>query len=138
MRTLYCSILFLTASLFAADPVNVAGTWQISWDVRLGTAHATVQLKQDGGKLSGTFQQTAVSAPLSGSVQGKNISFDVDFPGPRPYTIEFTGAIDGEKISGKSRAKGVEGGGAYPGTAAKSFSPTIPGPQSARRNPKID
>src|SRR5580704_7719809 len=113
MRILYsfALVLILTAGLLASDPANVAGTWQISWQVRLGTAHATVQLTQDGSKLSGTFQEMGVSSHLSGSVQDKNISFDVEFPGPRPYTIEFTGTVEGEKINGKSRAKNVEGAG---------------------------
>ena len=72
-------------------------------------------LKQDGSKLTGTFEQTQVSSALSGSIQGKNIQFDVRFEGKRPYIIAFTGTVDGDKISGKSGAKDVEGAGAYLG-----------------------
>jgi hypothetical protein len=118
----------------AGDQANVAGTWQVSWQVRLGTARATVQLKQDGSTLSGTFQEMAVSSNLTGGIQGKNISFDVHFPGPRPYTIEFTGTVDGEKISGKSFAKGVEGAGAYLGHGGEVVQPDHP--WTASRSPE--
>jgi hypothetical protein len=134
MPTLYFSFFVLSTCLMAGDPANVAGTWQISWQVRLGAAHATVQLTQDGAKLSGTFQEMGVSSHLSGSVEGKNISFDVEFPGPRPYTIEFTGTVEGEKISGKSRAKDVEGAGAYLGHGGEVVQPDHP--WTASRSPE--
>jgi hypothetical protein len=134
MRIIYCSVLALTASLMAGTQANVAGTWQISWQVRLGTAHATVELKQDGSKLSGLFEEMGVSSHLSGNIQGKDISFDVAFPGPRPYTIEFMGTVNGEKISGKSRAKGVEGAGAYLGHAGEVVQPDHP--WTASRSPE--
>jgi hypothetical protein len=80
MRTIYFLFLMLSTTLMATDQAEVAGAWQVSWQVRLGTAHATVQLTQDGSKLSGTFEEMGVSSKLSGSVEGKNISFDVQFP----------------------------------------------------------
>jgi hypothetical protein len=110
----------------AGDQVNVSGTWQISWTVRLGTAHATVELKQDGSKLTGTFQQNGVSSPVAGTFQGKNITFEVAFQGPRPYTIEFNGDVDAEKMNGKSRAKNVEGAGAYLGHGGEVVYPDHP------------
>jgi len=134
MRTIYCFFLVLSTCLMASDQADVAGTWQISWQVRLGTAHATVQLTQDGSKLSGTFEQMGVSSNLSGSIQGKNVSFDVQFPGPRPFTMEFAGTVDGEKISGKSFAKGVEGAGAYLGHGGEVVKPDHP--WTASRPPK--
>jgi len=136
MRTLYLSILFLTTTLIAGDQPKIGGAWQISWEVRLGTAHATLQLKQDGSKLSGTFLEMGVSSPLSGNVQSKNITFDVEFAGSRPYTIEFTGTVDGGKISGKSRAKGVEGAGAYLGHGGEVVQPDHPWTASRPAEPK--
>src|ERR1700733_16166847 len=130
MRTIYFLFLMFSTTLMATDQAEVAGAWQVSWQVRLGTAHATVQLKQDGSKLSGTFEEMGVSSRLSGSIQGKEISLDVDFPGPRPYTIEFVGTVDGEKISGKSRAKNVEGAGAYLGHGGEVVQPHHPRPAS--------
>jgi hypothetical protein len=134
MRVIYFSVLALSTCLLASDQANVAGTWQISWQVRLGTARATVRLKQDGSKLSGTFQEMAVSSNLAGSIQGKNLTFDVEFPGKRPYTIEFTGTVDGEKLSGTSRAKGVEGAGAYLGHGGEVVQPDHP--WTATRSPE--
>ena len=134
MRTIYFSFLVLSTCLMASDQANVAGTWQVSWQVRLGTAHATVQLTQDGSKLSGTFLEMGVSSNLSGSIQGKRIIFDVQFPGPRPFTIEFTGTVDGDKITGASQAKGVEGAGAYLGHGGEVVQPDHP--WTATRSPE--
>jgi len=60
--------------------------------------------------VTGTFQDNRGSYPLSGSIQGQAITFDVPFTGPPPYTIEFKGTVDGEKITGTSGLKGGESG----------------------------
>jgi len=67
-------------------------------------------LKQHGSTVTGTFQDDRGSYPLSGTVQGQAITFDVAFTGPPPYTIEFKGSVEGEKISGTSGMQGGERG----------------------------
>jgi hypothetical protein len=60
--------------------------------------------------VTGTFQDDRGSYPLSGSIQGQAITFDVPFTGPRPYTIDFKETVDGEKMTGTSGLKGGERG----------------------------
>ena len=87
-------------------PPKMAGKWRISWDVRLGTVRGILDLKQTAHGVSGTFEEYGKSYPVSGTIQGKNITFEIPFDGPRPYTIEFTGTVEGDKIAGTSQLKG--------------------------------
>lgn len=120
IKQLY-SIVFtflLTAPLvFAQDsqsnnspPANVGGAWQISWQARNGTQQATMQIQQDGSKLSGTFDDASGSSSLTGNVAGNKVSFNVQVEG-RPMTLAFTGTIDGDKMSGTFHPQGGGGGG---------------------------
>jgi len=138
---LACAVIFLPMSAAgqthenlltssAAKPADVSGKWQVSWQGRLGTEQCTLQLQQDGTKLTGTFQDVHGLSPLTGTVEEKRISFDVQFQGPRPFTIQFTGTTDkiadGGKIEGTSQAVGVGGAGAYLGHAGEVVQPEHP------------
>lgn len=90
-------------------PVKIAGKWRIAWDVRFGTVRGILDLKQHADQVTGTFEEYGKTYPLTGSLQGQAITFDVPFTGPKPYTIEFKGAVDRKKkMTGTS---GLQGGG---------------------------
>jgi hypothetical protein len=109
------------------SPKQVAGNWQVSWQGRLGAEPVALHLLQDGAKLTGTFQDLHGVMPLSGTVDEKKISFEVQFKGPRPFTTQFTGSVDGDKIEGTSQAVGVEdGGGAFLGHGGEVVHPEHP------------
>lgn len=120
MKLLYPIVFtfLLTASLLLAQdsqsknsqPANVGGAWQISWQGRSGTQQATMQIQQDGSKLSGTFEDASGSSSVTGSIAGNNLSFSVQIQG-RPMTLAFTGTIDGDKMSGTFHPQGGGGGG---------------------------
>src|ERR1700722_14203267 len=115
-----CSIVFvclLAAPLLLgqesnqSQSTNIGGAWQLSWQGRDGAQQDTVQMQQDGSKLSGTFQGPRGSSALSGSVDGNNISFNVQMQGHRgAMTLAFTGTIDGNKMSGSFQPQGGGGG----------------------------
>jgi hypothetical protein len=103
---------------------KVAGKWRIAWDVRLGTVRGVLALKQTAAGLTGTFQEYGKTYPLSGSIQGPAITFEVPFPGPPHYTIEFKGTVERDKITGTSGLKGT--GQAYLGHAGEVDEPQRP------------
>lgn len=79
-------------------PATVSGSWQVSWAGRNGNQRqATIQLKQDGSKLGGKFQDERGSASLTGSLQGNQVSFSVKM---RKRQASFTGIVDGDKMTG--------------------------------------
>lgn len=115
--------LFLPAlqplSLSQTKLLNVSGKWQISWEARIGTERDTIQLEQadsnqsdpnqNDSKLTGSFQGKLGNPRVSGNVDGANISLRLDFAGAKPYSIVFSGTIDGDKMSGKFEIPGVDG-----------------------------
>ncbi|MGA9800756.1 MAG: hypothetical protein WBQ68_17205 [Terriglobales bacterium] len=108
------------------DGRSVSGKWQLSWQARLGTEQATVELEQDGSKLRGTFHDLHHSCPLSGSIEGQTISFEVQFEASRPYTIAFRGTVNGDSISGTSQAQNIGGSKAYLGHGGEIVQPEHP------------
>jgi hypothetical protein len=114
-----------------AKPADVSGRWQVSWEGRLGVEQCTLQLHQDGEKLTGTLQDLHGVSPVSGTVVDKEILFDAQFSGKRPFTIRFKGTVESAanavEIKGTSQAIGIEGsGGAYLGHAGEVVQPEHP------------
>ena len=94
-----------------AQPANIGGSWQLSWQGQGGSQQATIQFQEDGSKLSGTFQDSGgSSSQLTGSVAGNNVSFSLQVQGRRTMTLAFTGTIDGDKMSGTFQPQGGGGG----------------------------
>lgn len=89
-----------------SQPANISGAWRLSWQGRGGSEQATIQIQQDGPKLSGTFQGPRGSSSLTGSVDGNNVSFSMQMQGRRRVTLAFTGTIDGDKMSGTLQPPG--------------------------------
>jgi hypothetical protein len=77
---------------------NISGNWQLSSTGANGTQRqASMQLKQDGGKLSGKFEGERGSAALNGSLDGSQVSFSVKL---RKRQVSFSGTVNGDKMSG--------------------------------------
>lgn len=93
---------------------KIAGKWRFAWDVRGGTARGFLNLKQKGDQVTGTFFEELVSHSfsLSGTLQGNDITFVIDFPGgTRPYAIEFKGSVDSKNKKRMSGTSALKGGG---------------------------
>jgi hypothetical protein len=105
---------------------DMSGDWQVSWQGRLGSDEGTLHAHQEGTKLTGTFHDVHGISSLSGTITAKQISFDVQFQGLRPFTTRFTGSEDEGKIEGTSQAVGVGGSGAYLGHAGEIVQPEHP------------
>ncbi len=94
---------------------NVSGEWQGSWTDADGNQHpVTMQIKQDGSKLSGTFTGQRGSTSLKGSINGNHVSFTIQ-AGREPT---FSGTLDGNKMSGMIGQGGTTDKGA-PWTATR-------------------
>jgi hypothetical protein len=105
-------------------PVKVGGKWRIAWDVRFGTVRGILVLKQHADQVTGTFEEYGKTYSLTGNLQGQAITFDVPFGGPIPYTIEFKGTAEREKMTGTSGLKG--GGHVFLGHAGEVQEPDRP------------
>jgi hypothetical protein len=133
----FLQILFLTIITFFAAPVSeaqtaapapidVTGEWQVGWQGRLGTERCTLKLQSNNGALSGTFQTLRGVSPVSGTLNGNQISLEVKFQGARPYTIRFTGTAEDGKLTGTSLALSAGSGAAYLGHGGEIVQPEHP------------
>lgn len=58
-------------------PVSIAGKWQTSLEMEVGTASIVLVFKQDGGRLTGTYTGRYGEYPLVGKVAGRKLDFVV-------------------------------------------------------------
>ena len=80
----------LAASAIAQDAEwNVTGKWAFSVTTSAGAGNPNIELKQEGEKLTGHYSGQLGEADISGTVKGKNITFNfiVDVSG---YTLNTT------------------------------------------------
>jgi hypothetical protein len=102
----------LAASLPAQDAANdtsaavdLSGTWQMSWSGQNGGhRQASMEIKQDGSKLSGSFDGQRGSLPLSGKLNGDQVSLTVKI---RRHDVSFSGTVNGDKMSGATARGGT-------------------------------
>lgn len=91
--------LFGALAILAAD---ATGTWNISFETPNGKRETTMDLKQDGEKLTGTMHsQQGGDSPVTGTAKGDTLTFSItrDFQG-QSFKMEYTGKVEGNKISG--------------------------------------
>jgi len=83
----------------------VDGSWNISIETPIGTRQATLNIAATGGELTGTQAADGNSTSITdGKVDGNKVSWKVAIQNPMPMTLEFSGTVDGDKISGNANA----------------------------------
>ena len=108
----YCLISFLIlipGLVVAAEnpPANLSGKWQLSWEARIGTESGTMQLDQSDSTLTGSYHGHLNAPKITGTVDGKNIILKLEFQRTHPFTLVFTGGVDGDKMAGKFEIQDV-------------------------------
>ncbi len=81
--------------------VSAAGTWSVEIETPDGAQPATMTLTQEGTSVSGTFDSELGSAPLSGSIEGNEISMSMTITaGGQSLRVELSGTIEGDTARG--------------------------------------
>jgi len=84
---------------------NVAGKWAMTLEMSMGTGTPTLDLKQDGEKLTGTYTGRYGTFDLQGSVKERAIQFSFTMGAEgQSVTMSFTGEIaqDGQSMKGSA------------------------------------
>ncbi|HLN08413.1 MAG TPA: hypothetical protein VK281_05575 [Xanthobacteraceae bacterium] len=79
----------------------VDGMWNLTMETPMGERTSTLQAKTEGATLTG--QQSAEgnsTAIYDGAVSGNDVAWKIDIDQPMAMTLEFTGAVDGDKMTG--------------------------------------
>jgi len=89
--------------------MSADGTWKLVMKTPLGERKATLALKDTGGALSGkmTSEEGNSTDIFEGKASGNDFGFKAAIKSPMPLTLEFSGSVDGDKISGTVGASGV-------------------------------
>ena len=87
----------LTTAVAMAEPVKIGGVWKFTGELEVGTGHPTVTLKQDGEKVTGTYDGRYGAAPLEGTIKENKIEFTVSMTAEgAAVTGVFSGVVEGE------------------------------------------
>ncbi|HXK04696.1 MAG TPA: hypothetical protein VMS37_20000 [Verrucomicrobiae bacterium] len=88
-----CAFVLFASIAAAAD---VSGTWQLNVETSQGSGTPTVELRQNGEQLTGTFHsQIFGDAKLTGSVKGNTIEFGFEGgAGDQTIKIAYKGTIE--------------------------------------------
>ena len=80
----------------------VDGNWNIIMSTPMGDRNTTLSLKTAGGTLTGTQEAEGNSIDIfDGKANGDEVAWKVSITNPMPLTLEFTGKVSGDSISGE-------------------------------------
>jgi hypothetical protein len=102
---LFVSLTIALAAVAADAPANVAGAWDVNVSGAAGKTSQSISLKQDGGKITGTFKGPRQSGTIDGTVDGNTIKFHVTARIP----LDYTGTVTGDSMKGTMSGRGQNG-----------------------------
>ncbi|MBO9499233.1 MAG: hypothetical protein J7483_07230 [Novosphingobium sp.] len=80
---------------------DISGTYEIVINSPMGDQKATLTIKVDGDKFTGTSVGAQGSADLSGDVSGNTLAWKQAITVPMPLTLDFSATVEGDAIQGK-------------------------------------
>lgn len=96
----------------------VDGNWNLTMTTPMGERSATLSLKSAGSALTGTQGADGNSAEIfDGTVNGDDIGWKVSITNPMPLTLEFTGKVAGNNMTGEM---GIGPMGSFPFTGVRA------------------
>jgi hypothetical protein len=96
----------------------VDGNWNLTMTTPMGERSATLSLKSAGSALTGTQGADGNSAEIfDGTVNGDDVGWKVSITNPMPLTLEFTGKVAGNNMTGEM---GIGPMGSFPFTGVRA------------------
>jgi hypothetical protein len=86
--------------------MSAAGTWTLTMQTPIGERKATLTLEVAGATLTGRMSADGGNAVdiYQGKLAGADASWKADIKNPMPLTLEFSGTINGDTMSGTVNA----------------------------------
>src|SRR3954454_18305903 len=80
----------------------VDGNWNITMSTPMGERRAELSLKSSGSTLTGTQSADGNKGEIfDGKVNGDDVSWKISITNPMPLTLDFSGKVTGDSISGE-------------------------------------
>jgi hypothetical protein len=104
-------LVLLSMVLLSAAPANIAGPWQFTVELAMGTGKPLVTFKQDGEKITGTYEGRYGKSTLEGTVKENQVQFTVTVVA-EGTTVSgvFTGRYENDRMSGDVDYEGAGDG----------------------------
>jgi hypothetical protein len=94
------------------------GNWNLTMSTPMGERKATLSLKSSGGTLTGTQGAEGNSTEIfDGTVSGDDVAWNISITNPMPLTLNFTGKVSGDGMSGEV---GIGPMGSFPFTGTRA------------------
>jgi hypothetical protein len=108
MKTMTLALVLLASATVLAEPANVAGKWNAALQLETITGHPVLTFKQDGEKLTGTYEGRYGTFDLKGTIKEKKIEFTVTMVAEGSQTQGFfAGTVEGDAIKGTVEFEGA-------------------------------
>lgn len=110
-------LLALTTLPARAQKVDITGEWSFNVNTGAGSGSPTITFKQDGEKLTGTYNGTFGTANFTGSVKGNAVEFEftADAQG-QTIDVAYKGTVEGTSMKGTVNMAGGQLNGTFTGT----------------------
>ncbi|RZO65304.1 MAG: hypothetical protein EVA70_07600 [Parvularculaceae bacterium] len=96
--------------------MSADGKWNMTMKTPMGEQNGTLDLKTDGGTLTGEMSgATGTAAVENGTVDGNALAWSAKITSPMPMTLEFKGTVDGDTLTGEVKL-GAFGNAPFTGT----------------------
>lgn len=110
LAVLWSAVTFAQTPQQKPAPAKVAGTWQTTLEMEVGTANIVLTFAQEADKLTGTYAGRYGKYPLVGTVTGRQLDFVVTINAEGTETkMHFIGEVDttGALIKGSADLGGM-------------------------------
>ena len=110
-RSAIALLVLIPVVLLSAAPANIAGQWQFTVELAVGTGRPLVTFKQDGEKITGTYEGRYGKSNLEGTVKENHVEFTVTVvaEGATASGV-FSGTYENDRMSGEVDYEGAGDG----------------------------
>ena len=110
-RSAIALLVLISLVLVPAAPANLAGQWQFTVELAVGTGRPLVTFKQDGEKITGTYEGRYGTSNLEGTVKENHLEFTVTLVA-EGTTVSgvFSGTYENDRMSGEVDYEGAGDG----------------------------
>ena len=105
------ALVIASVALAVAAPANIAGAWQFTVQLEMGTGRPVVTFKQDGEKIVGTYEGRYGTSNLEGTVKDNQVEFTVTIVA-EGTTVSglYSGVFEADRMSGTVEYEGAGDG----------------------------
>lgn len=110
-RALILLLIWTMPGAALTAPANIAGRWQFTVELSMGTGSPVVTFEQEGEKITGTYEGRYGKSSLEGTVKENQVEFTiaVEAEGTRVAGV-FNGVYENDRMRGNVEYEGAGDG----------------------------